>query len=126
HFVAAAAIAMRQISIDRIRARERQKRGGGCVTVPIDESCLPESSAAAGDLGDVEVAISDLLEVLSEERPRCARIVEMRFYLGLTEVQCADALGLCERTVRRDWVFARAWLSRELRGRGIDGFAVES
>lgn len=119
HFVTAAAIAMRQIVIDRIRARRRHKRGGARQQVSL-EAC--ESPLPAGpDADERAEQIHDLLGELARRHPRCARLVEVRFFLGLTEAQCADALGVSVRTVRRDWVLARSWLARALDGRRIRG-----
>jgi len=109
HFLRAAAIAMRQILINVARAAMAAKRGAGADTVPLDDALeMPAASAEA------LLEISDALERLAGVGPRLADIVECRFFGGLSEEQTAQALGLSERTVRRDWVKARAWLRSEL------------
>lgn len=109
HFLAVAAIAMRRIVIERVRAQLRIKRGGDAQRVPL---------AAAEDLviGNEEqvIAINDALQALAQHSPRLAEIVECRFFAGYNEAETAEALGISERTVQRDWATARAWLQREL------------
>jgi RNA polymerase sigma factor (TIGR02999 family) len=109
HFFAVAARAMRQLAVDYARKRMAEKRGGGRQQVPLE--AVPV--AAAGE-PDVVLAIDDALEKLTDLDPRLARVVECRFFGGLTEPETATALSVTERTVRRDWVKARAWLYREL------------
>ena len=112
HFLAIASTLMRRVLIDHARARQAAKRPRG---VPLT---LP--TGLAGGAG-VEVELLDLdraLERLAAEHPRPARVVEMRFFAGLTEGEIGEALGLTERTVHRDWTFARAWLLRALAGEG--------
>lgn len=109
HFVAAAALAMRSVLVDRARARETAKRGSGFTRIDFD--ALPITlDRAPEEVLAVDAALARLESVDS----RSARVVVLRFYLGLGEVEIAQALGLTERTVRRDWTFARLWLEREL------------
>jgi RNA polymerase sigma factor (TIGR02999 family) len=109
HFLRAAALAMRHILINHARDRVADKRGGGAHHVELDE---------ASDIGIGEatalVEINEALGRLALLSPRLAQIVECRFFAGFNDEQIAQALGLTDRTVRRDWVKARAWLRREL------------
>jgi RNA polymerase sigma factor (TIGR02999 family) len=109
HFLRASSLAMRHILINHARDRMAEKRGGGANHVVLEE---------AGDisLGEatVLIEINDALGRLAQLSLRLAQVVECRFFAGFTDEQTAQALGLTERTVRRDWVKARAWLRREL------------
>jgi RNA polymerase sigma factor (TIGR02999 family) len=99
-FLRIASQAMRRILVDRARARCAKKR-----------ECPPfPGFAGAARYTDLH----DALERLAAAEPRSAQIVEMRFFLGLTEEEIADTLGICSRTVKRDWQFAKAWLFGEL------------
>jgi RNA polymerase sigma factor (TIGR02999 family) len=109
HFLAVSAVAMRQILIDHARQRSRLKRGGGEAHVTFDEG-LAAVTADAERLLDVDRA----LETLAVTEPRLARIVECRYFGGLSEQETADALGLSLRTAQRDWLKARAWLRARL------------
>lgn len=111
HFFALAARAMRQILVDAARARGAGKRGGGAVVLELDER-----DAAIAAIADDVVALDRALEKLAMIDPLLARLVEGRFFAGLTDAELADVLGRNERTVRRDWERARAFLLRELRG----------
>jgi len=108
HFLRTAAVAMRQILIDRVRAQLSEKRGGGAVT-SVDE--LPDFIVE--DEGTV-LGVHDALERLGGENPRMVQVVECRFFGGLSEAETAEALGTSERTVQRDWAAARAWLKKEI------------
>lgn len=110
HFCAIAAHAMRQILIERARARHALKRGGGQPRVTFDES-LP---APAADPGVDLVALDAALERLAGLDASQARIVELRFFGGLSIEETADALGISPATVKRHWAVARAWLFKEL------------
>ena len=108
HFFAIAALAMRQILVDRARKRASQKRGG-------DHAERVTLSGLAADESGVDViAIDRALTKLEELSERQARIVELRCLLGLTVEETAESLGVSERTVAAEWRLARAWLSREL------------
>jgi RNA polymerase sigma factor (TIGR02999 family) len=115
HFLRACALAMRHILVNHARERMARKRGGGAANIPIDEA--PEISSAPDE---VVVKINDALLELAQLSPRLAQVVECRFFAGYDDAETALALGLTDRTVRRDWVKARAWLRREL-GTGVDG-----
>ena len=109
HFFAVAAIAMRQILIDHARHHGRVKRGGELQRVTLGEAVAP-----AG-LPDVDLlALGQALERLAALNERQARIVELRFFAGLTVEEVAEALGLSKRSVEVDWAFAKAWLRVEL------------
>ncbi len=106
HFLAIAARAMRQVLVDYARRRKAAKRGGGVISVTLgDEAGTPDTSA------DDLLALDDALKQLD---PRQRQVIECRFFGGMEEKDIAEALGVSERTVRRDWVKARAWLYKEL------------
>ncbi|MBK7048173.1 MAG: sigma-70 family RNA polymerase sigma factor [bacterium] len=109
HFLAMSATAMRQVLVDHARQRKAQKRGGDALLVELDESAIVDDGRAQ-DMLDLHRA----LEKLSELDVMEARIVEMRFFAGLTEVEIARELKVSERTVRDQWSHAKAWLRREL------------
>jgi RNA polymerase sigma factor (TIGR02999 family) len=115
HFFALAARAMRQILVDYARQRRSLKRGGDRAGVDLDADAIAVE-VVADEMVEIDRAL-DRLESLDE---RLARIVEWRFFAGMTEEEVADALGVTARTVRRDWQKARAFLYRELRGAGPD------
>lgn len=108
HFFGIAAQAMRQILVDHARRRGANKRDGGRA-ITLDEDALPVAAAAA-DILDVDDAL-DRLKALS---PRAARVVELRFFAGLSIEETAETLDASTATVKRDWLSARAWLQREL------------
>lgn len=110
-FFALASQMMRHILVDHARAHHRAKRGGGVLHVSLSEAAdLPLESA--GDL----VALDDALQRLESLAPRQSRVVELRFFGGLSLEETAEALAVSVATVRRDWSIARAWLFRELSG----------
>ena len=109
HFFAVCALAMRQIVVDYARRRGRRKRGGDQVHVPLDEDISP-AAREAGHVLDVD----DALQKLAALNPRLARVVECRFFAGLSEQETAEALGLSLRTAQREWFKAKAWLRAEL------------
>jgi len=109
HFLRAAALAMRHTLINHARHRVAEKRGGGASHVLLDDITeLGMSEATA------LVEINEALGRLALLSPRLAQIVECRFFAGFKDEDTAQALGLTDRTVRRDWVKARPWLRREL------------
>ncbi len=115
HFMGIAARAMRSVLVDHARRRKAQKRGGGQAAVPLDTTLLvADGQAVAFD--DLDRALVDLAR-LSE---RQARVVELRYFGGLTIEETAELLGVAPVTVKRDWTLARAWLYRELSGAGPD------
>lgn len=106
HFLAIAARAMRQVLVDHARRRSAAKRGGGLAPATLTDGI------GDGPLNAEEIlALDRALETLD---PRQRQVVECRFFAGMEETEIATALGLSERTVRRDWAKARAWLYREL------------
>lgn len=111
HFLAVVAVAMRQILIDRARARIRLKRGGGERPVTLTDPAAP-----AEDSAETLLEINDALDALAAVEPRLARVVECRFFGGLSEEEIAEALDVTVRTVQRDWVKARLLLRRALGG----------
>ena len=110
HFIAVAAQAMRRVLIDHARSKQRVKRGGLQVKVALEDVAL-----AAGDQPQDLVALDAALERLAKVDARQSRIVELRYFGGLTVEQTAEVLGISAPTVKRDWAVARAWLHRELR-----------
>ena len=110
HFLAVAARLMRRILVDFARARRYQKRGGGAINVTLGEE-LALSAEPGRDL----VALDDALEALAKLDERKSRVVEMRFFGGLTVEETAEAIHVSADTVKRDWKFAKAWLLQELR-----------
>jgi RNA polymerase sigma factor (TIGR02999 family) len=109
HFFAAAAEAMRRILINRARDKARLKRGGGWRRIDLDKLTIADQ-AADDDL----IALDDSLERLARENPRCAELVKLRFFAGLTLEEAAASLGLARRTADRTWAYARAWLYEAL------------
>jgi RNA polymerase sigma factor (TIGR02999 family) len=110
HFCAIAANSMRQILVERARARRTAKRGGGAARITL----VDELVGVGPDQGvDVE-ALHEALERLAAMDPARARLVELRYFGGLTIEETAEALGLSPATVKRGWALARAWLAREL------------
>jgi RNA polymerase sigma-70 factor (ECF subfamily) len=111
HFFGAAARAIRRILTDHARARGREKRGGGMGRVPLDQVDV------AIDFETLDlVALDEALTKLAGMDQKIAKVVELRFFGGLTEEETARALGVSASTVTRDWRFARSWLRRELSG----------
>ncbi len=107
HFFAVAALAMRQILVDRARRRRAAKRGGDALRVTL--------SGVAGGRDTLDAAaVEQALRRLEALSPRQARIVELRCLVGLTVVETADVLGVSERTVAGEWRLARAWMTRAL------------
>lgn len=112
HFLRAAAVAMRHILVDRARRRAAEKRGGAQRTVTLDDSLT-----AANEQAELLLELHDALDQLASLDERLARVVECRFFGGMTERETAEALDITERTVRRDWVKARGLLHQALDGR---------
>jgi RNA polymerase sigma-70 factor, ECF subfamily len=116
HFLGIAAHAMREILIERARARVAQKRGGGAVRVTLDESVSPSPDVSIDVL-----ALDEALQRLARLDERHARVVELRYFGGMSVEETAAAMDLSPATVKRAWTLARAWLYRELRGTGQAG-----
>ena len=110
HFYAVAARLMRNVLVDHARARQAHKRGGQERKVTFDEAL----ELAGGESTDL-LALDEALTRLAQRDPRQARIVELRFFGGLSEKEAAEVLRISVRTVKRDWAVARAWLYREIR-----------
>jgi RNA polymerase sigma factor (TIGR02999 family) len=125
HFIGLASKLMRRVLVDYARARLADKRGGGAGVLSLDEMAAPEADEAPDTTPTAlqhldahtqeEVsAIDQALQRLEQIDPRQAQIVEMRYFGGLTVEQAAEAIGISEATVKREWTLARAWLRREL------------
>lgn len=112
HFFAVAASTMRRVLIDHIRKNRAAKRGAGGQRLEL-EDCLIVSA----EKFDLLLAVDQALDRLAVQDERQARIVEMRFFGGLTEEEIGLLLGLCERTIKRDWMMAKAWLKLQLSAR---------
>ena len=110
HFFALAARLMRHILVDHARAGRNLKRGRGFERVSLNDRTVPPAMPARGI-----VALDDALGVLAERDPRRSRVVELRFFGGLTVEETADVLNVSPQTVMRDWKLARAWLRRAVR-----------
>ena len=109
HFFAVSAVMMRQILVDRARARVTEKRGGAAALLQLDE--IPEvGSWRASEL----VALDDALIGMTKMDPRKAKVIELRFFGGLSVEETAEVLKISPQSVMRDWKLARAWLQREL------------
>jgi RNA polymerase sigma factor (TIGR02999 family) len=115
HFLAVASKAMRQVLLDRARRKLADKRGGGAEHVPLTVADPP--AAATAEAREV-LALEEALGRLETVDPRLVRVVELRFFGGLTVEETARALGISEPTVKRDWQRARLFLHRELTGPG--------
>jgi RNA polymerase sigma factor (TIGR02999 family) len=114
HFLAIAAISMRRLLVERARARGAFKRGGGQIQVTLDEKLL---AGAAPDEAEFDlVALDRALGSLALLDAQQARIVELRFFGGLSVEETGEALGISPATVKRHWTIAKAWLLRELTG----------
>ena len=109
HFFAAAAEAMRRILINHARDRARLKRGGGRRKIDLDKIDVAESTGPQ-DLLDLDEA----LEKLTQENEQCGQLVKLRFFAGLTIEECANTLGVSDRSAKRYWAYARAWLAEAL------------
>jgi RNA polymerase sigma factor (TIGR02999 family) len=119
HFLAIAALSMRQILVQRARARHAEKRGGGAEKISLDESVVADqrgvSSGRSENPGGVDVlALDGALDKLAALDPQQAKIVELRYFGGLTVEEAAEALDISPATVKRHWTVARAWLKKEL------------
>ena len=109
HFFAAAANAMRRILVDQARRKRSRKRGGGAEREELPELVAPEPDAEL-------LALDEALEKLAALDPAKAKLVELRYFAGLTGDQVAEVLGISPSTADRYWAYARAWLQAEVRG----------
>jgi RNA polymerase sigma factor (TIGR02999 family) len=117
HFLAVAAMAMRQILIDYVRSRQAAKRGGGLRRMSFEEveAALGEHPAFSLEQAELLMQVDASVRRLAGESERLGRIVECRFFGGLSLQETADALGISLATVKRGWALAQAWLYRDLR-----------
>ena len=112
HFLALSARLMRRVLVDHARSRGYQKRGGSAAAVTLDDALL-----AAPERGTNFVALDDALQDLARLDARKSRVIELRFFGGLSIAETADALDISPETVMRDWRFAKVWLLRQISGR---------
>ena len=111
HFIRTASTTMRHVMIDAARARLAERRGGGVRPLPIEAA----ANVSAGELDDATlIELGEALAGLATFDADLARLVDCRFFAGLTEVETAQVLHISERTVRRRWIQARAWLHRAI------------
>jgi RNA polymerase sigma factor (TIGR02999 family) len=109
HFFAVAAQQLRRVLVDHARRVRSEKRGGGKIA-----ATLFESDGAAWQLDERVVAVDEALSRLETLDPRAAKVIELRFFGGLSETEAADALDISLTTLKRDWDFARSWLATQL------------
>jgi len=119
HFFGVAANIMRRILVDHARAKQARKRGGSIQKVSFDEAVLVQPEPSRDFL-----ALDEALERLARRDSRQSRIVELRFFGGLSEEEAAEVLGISVRTVKREWAVARAWLYKEISKGGISKSAA--
>lgn len=115
HFFAIASSLMRRVLLDAARARAAKKRGGGEVRISFAEDLLLADSPAERQASWL-IALDDALAALAQADPRKARVVEMRFFGGLSVDEMAEVLRISPQSVKRDWKLARAWLHKEIAG----------
>lgn len=118
HFFAAVARAMRHILVDHARARNAKRRPDGRMAVALSDVDLP-----AVEREEDVVALDEALTRLEAIDPRASRVVELRFFVGLSEEETAEAIGVSVSTMKRDWQFAKTWLFDRLRGDSDDPLA---
>lgn len=111
HFLAYAARAMRSVVVDMVRARQAQRRGGDVAHVTLDTAIAEDHAVHDEEV----VRVHEALDTLAASDPRLARVVELRYFGGLSEPEVAAILGVTERTVQRDWAKARVYLALALR-----------
>ena len=111
HFFAIAAQAMRRILVDYAKTRNREKRGGAAENLPLDEAYAIVSKEKSVDL----VALDEALNKLAQFDERQAKVVELRYFSGLSIDETAEVLGVSNVTIRRDWNMAKAWLHQEIK-----------
>jgi RNA polymerase sigma-70 factor (ECF subfamily) len=115
HFFAVAAAQMRRLLVDRARANKAGKRDGGLIQVPLEEV-----TGRTVNQDEDLMALDEALGRLKAVSPRASRMVELRFFGGLTEAEVAELLGISTATLRRDWDFAKAWLYRQIGHGSVD------
>jgi RNA polymerase sigma factor (TIGR02999 family) len=111
HFFSAAAEAMRRILIDRARQKRRVRHGGGLVRVDLNDI-----DVAAESQSETVLFVHEALERLAQKDPEIAELIKLRYFAGIPNQEAAEMLGMSERTARRNWAYARAWLTREING----------
>ena len=114
HFFAMSARLMRQILVDHARRTRADKRGGGATVISLDDAVPPAAQTSGVDV----LALDEALDVLSTFDARQCRVVELRFFAGLSIPETADALGISTATVEREWAMAKAWLHQRLSAPG--------
>lgn len=112
HFFRCATLAIRQVVVDHARQRLTKKRGNGVHNIALDE--VEDVLATYSETPEQLVIINDLLRQMEDEHPRWVRIVDARYFSGMSEAETAAVFGLSERTVRRDWKAARDWLEIQM------------
>lgn len=118
HFMAVSALVMRRILVDHARSRRYAKRGGGALRVTLDEALV-----VGGEPDQALVALDDALDALAAFDDRKRRVIELRYFGGLSVKETAEVLAVSPDTIMRDWRLAKAWLQREMRGRSLDASA---
>jgi RNA polymerase sigma factor (TIGR02999 family) len=113
HFFAVSARMMRRVLVEFARSRRAHKRGGDLTRIELNEEVIP----CLGPGADL-IALDDALRALAAIDPRAANVVELRFFGGLTVEETAEALGVSDKTVMRDWELAKVWLLHELKHKG--------
>ncbi|MCC6427015.1 MAG: sigma-70 family RNA polymerase sigma factor [Phycisphaerales bacterium] len=127
HYLALAAMAMRRILADHGRAQKAAKRGGGAARIALDRAESGDGGPASSETDSVDpIDLAELLDQLERLNPRHARLVELRFYAGLTMPQAAEILGVSLPTAERDWRTAKAWLRMQLTDEPGGGAADQS
>jgi len=111
HFFGYAARVMRSVIVDAVRAGQREHRGGHATHLPLSSELSDRLAQSEDEILDVDAALAALARL----SPRLAQVVEMRYFAGMTEIEIASALGVTDRTVRRDWDKARLLLAEALR-----------
>jgi RNA polymerase sigma factor (TIGR02999 family) len=111
HFLAYAARTMRSVIVDTVRAGRRERRGGGAIHITLGTEVGENVAVAEEEILDIDAALHDLERL----EPRLAQVVDMRYFAGMKEAEIAAALGVTDRTVRRDWEKARLLLAAALR-----------
>lgn len=109
HFFAAAAEAMRRILVDNARRKRAQRHGGGMQKVQ-----MPEIASPLSESGDQVLAVNEALEQFATRHKQKAELVKLRYFVGMTIDEAAEALGISEPTAKRHWAYARAWLAEEM------------
>jgi RNA polymerase sigma factor (TIGR02999 family) len=110
-FFAAVSTTMRRVLVDHARRRRSKKRGSGVHSLPLDAA---EAVTMTGEEADELIALDDALERLDRLNARASRVVQLRFFGGLTLEETADLLGVSTKTVQRDWIITRSWLRKEV------------